>query len=81
MLFLKKNTTTIMEKLITYLVYNFTFTFLIFGFIFSGISLIVKKHSLTKKNIVEALLSYYLLFNFGISFMYIFVMDVFFVSK
>ena len=70
-----------MEKLITYLVYNFTFTFLIFGFIFSGISLIVKKHSLTKKNIVEALLSYYLLFSIGISFMYNFIMHVFFAAK
>ena len=62
-----------MEKFITYFIYNFTLTFLILGFIFSVVSLIIKKQSLTKKHIIEALFSYYFLFNIGISFLYNFI--------
>tara|TARA_B110000444_G_C18738174_1_gene546678 strand:- start:540 stop:1061 length:522 start_codon:yes stop_codon:yes gene_type:complete len=70
-----------MEKFITYFIYNFTLTFLILGFIFSVVSLIIKKQSLTKKHIIEALFSYYFLFNIGISFLYNFIMHVFFSAK
>jgi hypothetical protein len=57
---------------------NFTLTFLVLGFIASGIALARAPKPLTMPAIIEALLAYFLLFSVGFSFFYNFVMHTFF---
>jgi hypothetical protein len=67
-----------MENLMAFLLSNFTLTFLVLGLITSAASLLRSPRPLTKPVVVEALLSYFMLFSIGISFLYNFVMHVFF---
>lgn len=67
-----------MADFIQFVLSNFTLTFLVVGFIFSSISLVFKHKPLHKKQIIEAFFSYFLLFSIGISYLYNFVMHVFF---
>ncbi len=67
-----------MENIIRLLLQNFTLTFLVLGLIASGISLWSRSRPLTTSVVVEALLSYFLLFSVGVSFFYNFVLHTFF---
>jgi MFS family permease len=67
-----------MADFIQFVLSNFTLTFLVVGFIFAFISLVFKHKPLQKKQIIEAIFSYFLLFSIGISYLYNFVMHVFF---
>lgn len=67
-----------MRSLITFALSNFTLTFLVLGMIASAVSLLRAPRPSTKAVVVEALLSYFMLFSVGISFLYNFVMHVFF---
>ncbi|MGV3635851.1 MAG: DUF6790 family protein [Pseudorhodoplanes sp.] len=66
------------ESLIRFALSNFTLTFLAIGLIASAIAYLAKPAPRTASQLVEALLSYFLLFSIGISFFYNFVMHVFF---
>ena len=57
---------------------NFTLTLLVIGLIASAIAYAAKPAPRTRAQLIEALLSYFLLFPIGISFFYNFVMHVFF---
>jgi len=57
---------------------NFTLTFLVVGLICAFVSLALKPKPLQKQQIIEAIFSYFLLFNIGISYLYNFIMHVFF---
>lgn len=70
-----------LEKLITFILSNFTLTFLAMGLICSLVSLINKQRPYKRKVIVEALFSYFLLFSIGISYIYNFIFHVFFSEK
>jgi hypothetical protein len=63
---------------IEFILSNFTLTFLVIGFLSSIIVLLLKPKPLSKHQVVEALFSYFLLFSIGVSFLYNFVMHVFF---
>jgi hypothetical protein len=67
-----------MEETIRFALSNFTLTFLIIGLIASVAALFGKPRPLTMPVVVEALLSYFMLFSIGISFFYNFVMHTFF---
>ena len=67
-----------MADFIQFVLSNFTLTFLVVGFIFALVSLVFKHKPLQKKKIIEAIFSYFLLFSIGISYLYNFVMHVFF---
>lgn len=67
-----------MEKFITFIMSNFTLTFLVLGFIFAAVSLARKPKPLEQATAIKILFSYYLLFNIGIAFIYNFVCHVFF---
>lgn len=67
-----------MADFIRFVLSNFTLTFLVLGFIFALVSLAFKQKPLMKKQVVEALFAYFLLFSIGISYLYNFVMHVFF---
>ena len=67
-----------MADFIRFVLSNFTLTFLVVGFVFAAVSLAFKQKPLQKKQIIEALFSYFLLFSIGISYLYNFVMHVFF---
>lgn len=67
-----------MANFITFVLSNFTLTFLAVGLICAFVSLAVKQKPLQKQQIIEAIFSYFLLFNIGISYLYNFVMHVFF---
>jgi uncharacterized protein DUF6790 len=67
-----------MADLIRFLLANFTLTLLILGVIAAAISLARKPRPWHREEVVEALLSYFLLFSIGVSFLYNFVMHVFF---
>lgn len=64
--------------IITFVLSNFTLSFLIIGLFCSIVVLSVKPKPLSRQQIIEALFSYFLLFSIGISFFYNFVMHVFF---
>jgi len=66
-----------MESIIRFALSNFTLTFLVIGLIASFVAL-ARAPRPTAPVIVEALLSYFLLFSVGVSFFYNFVMHVFF---
>lgn len=67
-----------MANFIRLVLSNFTLTFLVLGFIASGIALARAAKPLTMAAIIEALLAYFLLFSIGLSFFYNFVMHTFF---
>jgi hypothetical protein len=67
-----------MANFIRYLVMNFTLTFLVLGFIASGIALLRRPRPWTAPVIVEALFSYYILFSVAILYLYNFVVHVFY---
>ena len=67
-----------MADFIRFALSNFTLTFLVLGFIFALVSLAFKQKPLMKSQVVEALFAYFLLFSIGISYLYNFVMHVFF---
>ncbi|RIK98888.1 MAG: hypothetical protein DCC74_03650 [Proteobacteria bacterium] len=67
-----------METVIRFALSNFTLTFVIIGLIASLIALINAPKPLTAPVVVEALLSYFMLFSIGVSFFYNFVMHSFF---
>jgi hypothetical protein len=59
-----------MRGLITFILRNFTLTLFIIGLIASAISLARAPKPLTKCVVVEALISYFILFSIGFSFFY-----------
>jgi hypothetical protein len=65
-------------EVIRFVLGNFTLTFLIIGFVASLVSMIRIRSSLSAPVIVEALFFYFLLFSIGCSFLYNFVVHVFF---
>ncbi|HRU04450.1 MAG TPA: hypothetical protein P5137_01585 [Candidatus Brocadiia bacterium] len=67
-----------MANLIRALLQNFTLTLFILGLIAAAISLRRKPRPLTRPIVAEALLSHFLLFSIAISYLYNFVMHVFF---
>jgi len=67
-----------MAGLIKFLLRNFTLTFLVIGLSCSVVVLFLKQKPLNKHQIVEALFAYFLLFSIGMSFLYNFIMHVFF---
>ena len=66
------------EKIIKFILSNFSLTFLAIAFICALVSLIKKPKPLTRNVVVEAIFSYYLLFALGMSYIYNFVCHVFF---
>jgi hypothetical protein len=67
-----------MKDVIAFVLGNFTLTFFVLGLIGSAIALAVSPKPRTSAVIVEALFSYFLLFSIGISYLYNFVLHVFF---
>ncbi|WP_131782645.1 DUF6790 family protein [Legionella gresilensis] len=67
-----------MRELITFLLTNFTLTLFILSLISALISLIMKRKHLNKARVIRIIFSHFLLFNIGFSFLYNFVMHVFF---
>jgi hypothetical protein len=66
------------ESLIRFVLSNFTLTFLVLGLIAAAIAYAAKPQPRSGAQLIEALFSYFLLFSVGISFLYNFVMHVFF---
>lgn len=66
---------------IKFILSNFTLTLLVSGIIFALLSLINKARPLSRKVITEAFLSYFILFNIGISYIYNFFCHVFLAEK
>src|SRR5215472_7255975 len=66
-----------MDDLISFVLGNFTLTFLVIGLIASIVAITLSKVR-TAPVVVEALFSYFLLFSIGFSFLYNFVVHVFF---
>jgi hypothetical protein len=67
-----------MADLISFVLGNFTLTFLVLGVIAAAISLWRRPRPLSPSLVVEDLFAYFLLFSVGISFFYNFVLHVFF---
>jgi hypothetical protein len=67
-----------MASFIKFALSNFTLTFFVVGLITAAVSLARKSKPLPKGAVVEALLAHFLLFSMGISYLYNFVMHVFF---
>jgi hypothetical protein len=67
-----------MGQAIAFLFQNFTLTLFVIGLIASGLTLLRRPRPWSKDVIVEALLSWFLFFSFGVSNLYNFVMHVFF---
>lgn len=67
-----------MTSFITFIISNFTLTFFVVGLLCSLVDLSLRQKPLHKQQVIEALLSYFLLFSIGFSFLYNFVMHVFF---
>jgi hypothetical protein len=57
---------------------NFTLTFLVLGLMAAGIALLRAPKPLTRPVVIEALLSYFVLFSVGVSFFYNFLAHTFF---
>ena len=66
------------ESFIRFVMSNFTLTFLVIGLIASAIAYRAKPAPRSRAQLIEALFSYFLLFSVGFSFLYNFVMHVFF---
>ena len=67
-----------MGDLIKFVLSNYSLTFLVFGLFCSFADLLPKPKPLHKPQIIKALFSYLLLFSIGITFVYNFIMHVFF---
>ena len=67
-----------MEQAIRFLLSNFTLTLFAVGLAASLIALLRGPRPWTRATVVEALLSWFLFFSLGVSFLYNFVMHVFF---
>ena len=65
------------ETILSFVLGNFTLTFLVLGLIASVISLL-RHRPLTAPRVVEELFAYFLLFSIGLSYLYNFVFHVFF---
>jgi len=66
------------ESLIRFVLSNFTLSFLVIGLIASTVAYRSKPQPRSRAQLIEALFSYFLLFSIGFSFLYNFVMHVFF---
>jgi hypothetical protein len=67
-----------MAHIIAFALSNFTLTFFVLGLVASAIALWCARPPRTFAVIVEALFAYFLLFSIGVSFLYNFVMHVFY---
>ena len=67
-----------MRDVIAFVLGNFTLTFFVLGLLASAIALWCARPPRTRAVIVEALFAYFMLFSIGVSFLYNFVMHVFF---
>lgn len=67
-----------MEALIRFALSNFTLTLLVVGLAAAALALALGPKPLTRPRVVEAIFAWSLLFSVGISFLYNFVMHVFF---
>ncbi|MBZ6074801.1 DUF6790 family protein [Microvirga puerhi] len=67
-----------MQQIIVFLLSNFTLTLFVVGLIASLIALSRQPKPWSRAVVVEAFLSWFLFFSFGVSFFYNFVMHVFF---
>jgi len=67
-----------MTEIIPFLLSNFTLTFFLVGLIATAVSLSRQKRSWTRASVVEATLSWFLFFSFGVSNLSNFAMHVFF---
>ena len=67
-----------MQQVITFLLSNFTLTLFVIGLIAALVSLLRHSRPLDRTIVTEALLSWFLFFSLGVSFLYNFVMHVFF---
>jgi hypothetical protein len=67
-----------MEAAIRFLLSNFTLTFLVVGLIASAIAYASKPAPRTRAAMIEALFAWFLFFSIGVSYLYNFVMHVFF---
>jgi Family of unknown function (DUF6790) len=67
-----------MEAVIRFALSNFTLTFFVLGLVAAGLALPRAPRPLTGGAVVEVVLSYFLLCSIGLSFLYNFVMHVFF---
>jgi len=67
-----------MQSLIAFFIANFTLTFFVLSLIVAGISLVVQAKTITKAISINILFAYFLLFNIGFSYIYNFIMHVFF---
>ena len=67
-----------MSEFIGFVLGNFTLSFFVIGLVFSAASLAMARRPRTAPVVVEALLSWFLFFSIGLSFLYNFVMHVFF---
>lgn len=69
-----------MTALVEFVLSNFTLTFLVIGLLFSAQTLLRhKRHSrLNREAVLEAIFKWFLFFSIGVSYLYNFVMHVFF---
>ena len=67
-----------MADFLKFVLSNFTLTFLVVGLFCAFGFLALKPKPLQKQQIIEAIFSYFLLFSIGISYLYNFIMHVFF---
>jgi hypothetical protein len=67
-----------MEQAIRFLFSNFTLTLFVIGLVASFIALLRRPRPWSRAIVVEAMLSWFLFFSLGVSFLYNFVMHVFF---
>jgi hypothetical protein len=67
-----------MRQVMTFLFSNFTLTLFVVGLIAALASLVRRPRPWERSAVVEALLSWFLFFSLGVSFLYNFVMHVFF---
>jgi hypothetical protein len=74
----QRNQSPMIESFIRFVMSNFTLTFLVIGLIASAVAFWAKPAPRSRAQLIEALFSYFLLFSVGFSFLYNFVMHVFF---
>jgi len=67
-----------MEQTITFLLSNFTLTFFVLGLVAALIAVMRHPYQRDRSVVTEALLSWFLFFALGVTFLYNFVMHVFF---
>lgn len=67
-----------MKNVVIFIVGNFTITLLVIGFLCSFVDLSLKQKPLHKRQVIESLFSYLLLFGIGLTFLCNFVFHVFF---